>query len=369
MTNHAFNITRADLSRALGHVASIVERRSTIPILGHVHVAVSGDNLQLKASDLDMEAVESAPCINAAPRFATCVPAFTLHDLVRKLPDGDIVAEFDASSNRMTLKSGRSRFELPCLDPQDFPSIARRDFSHEVTISSSTVRALFERARFAMSNEETRYYLCGVYLHVSDGRLRAVSTDGHRLARIDVDLPAGADGMPGVIVPRKAVGELLKVAATADEVSLGVSAYQIRVSAGALSVTSKLVDGKFPDYARVIPKGADKVARFDVGAFSTAVDRVSVMSGDKGKGLKLSLFKDRAVMSMAGDAGGAEEAIDAEFNGAPMDIGFNARYLLDIAAQIDGSTMTILLADNSSPALFADEDDADALFLLMPMRV
>jgi DNA polymerase-3 subunit beta len=234
---------------------------------------------------------------------------------------------------------------------------------------------MIDKTQFAISTEETRYYLNGIYLHgATSGKaetLRAVATDGHRLAQFEIPLPGGANGMPGVIVPRKTVGEVQRLIENADqEITIELSVSKIRFTIGDVVLTSKLIDGTFPDYARVIPLGNDKLLQVDKSEFEHAVDRVSTVSSERGRAVKLALSGGKLTLSVNNpDSGSATEEIEVDYGADPIDIGFNSRYLLDIASQIEGETAVLKLADPGSPTLIQDKDGKNALYVLMPMRV
>jgi len=368
-------IERAALLKALNHVQSVVERRNTIPILSNVLVQASAGAIKLTATDLDVEVIESVPA-DVAQDGATTVPAHMMYDIVRKLPDGSqLEIEQGPDEGRLAIFTGRSRFSLQALPPEDFPDLASGDLSHQFTMPASQLKLLIDRTRFAISTEETRYYLNGIYLHDvvngEDSLLRAVATDGHRLAQAQLPCPGGAAGMPGIIVPRKTVLELIKLLEDVEEdVEVGLSASKIKFSFSSLVLTSKLIDGTFPDYERVIPQGNDKRMEVDTRLFAQAVDRVSTISSEKGRAVKLNISSERVVLSVNNpDSGSAEEEVSVSFDGEPIDIGFNSRYLLDIASQLKSDEATFLLADSGSPTIIRDAQDASTLYVLMPMRV
>ena len=368
-------IEKSALLKALQHVTSVVERRNTIPILANVSLRAEGNALHFKATDLDIEVTESAPAEVVAPG-STTAPAHTLHDIVRKLPDGaQIELSRQGDDGRMSLTAGPSRFLLACLPADDFPDLALSGMSHHFEMPAHDLARLIEKTRFAISTEETRYYLNGIYLHAVEApegwRLRAVATDGHRLARMDVELPEGGKGIPGVIVPRKTVSEIAKLIADHNEtVAVDLSANKVRFTAGNVVLTSKLIDGTFPDYQRVIPQNNDKTLEVENAAFKQAVDRVSTLSSEKGRAVKLNIAGGKLVLSVNNpESGSATEELAAEYRGQPMEIGFYARYLLDIAAQFDGDRAMFKLSDASAPTVIQDEKDIDALYVLMPMRV
>jgi DNA polymerase III subunit beta len=367
-------IERAALLHALGQVQSVVERRNTIPILSNVLLKAENGHLALSATDMDLEIVSRATA-QGARSGATTAPAHTLYDIVRKLREGaQIELDVGGDKGQMTLRSGRSTFTLSCLPSEDYPLMSAGDLAHSFTLTSTELKRLVDRTRFAISTEETRYYLNGIYLHTARNNelpmLRAVATDGHRLARMEIPLPEGAAGMPGVIVPRKTVNELRKLidaAGEADrEIAISLSDTKIRFVMGETVLNSKLIDGTFPDYDRVIPTGNDKVVEIENKPFAEAVDRVSTIS----RAVKLSIERGSLTLSATSPENGtASEEIEVRYNAAPLEIGFNARYLLDITSQIEGEGAHFSLADAASPAVVRDAADTSAVYVLMPMRV
>jgi DNA polymerase-3 subunit beta len=368
-------IERGALLKSLAHVQSVVERRNTIPILSNVLVETADNGLALTATDMDLTIIERVTAA-VTGRGATTVAAHTLFDIVRKLPEGaQVQIESTGDGGQVTLKAGRSRFVLATLPKEDFPTMGPGDLPHKFEIAAKELRNLIDRTRFAISTEETRYYLNGIYLHGTTSGdvkvLRAVATDGHRLARFEMPLPAGAADMPGVIVPRKAVGELRKLLEeTDDRVEVVLSDAKVRFSFGEVVLTSKLIDGTFPDYQRVIPVGNDKVMEVPKREFADAVDRVSTISSEKSRAVKLSLKNGTLTLSATSpEAGSASEELEVKYGGGDLEIGFNSRYLLDIAQQIEGEGAQFALADAASPTLVRDVADQSALYVLMPMRV
>ena len=366
-------IERATLLKGLGHVHSVVERRNTIPILSNVLIEAEEEGgLRLMATDLDLQINETVEADVSEPG-ATTVPAHTLFDIVRKMPEGSQV-ELIAAEGRMQVNAGRARFTLATLPRDDFPVIAEGDLPITFELPAATLRQIIDKTRFAISTEETRYYLNGIYLHVSDEAqpvLKAAATDGHRLARVTVPRPEGAQGMPGVIIPRKCVAELRKLLDEVDgTVQASLSESKIRFGLGNAVLTSKLIDGTFPDYSRVIPTANDKLLKLDPRALEEGVDRVSTIASERTRAVKLSLDRDRVTLSVTSPENGtASEEVSADYGAEGIEIGFNARYLLDILGQIEGDTMEVHLADAAAPTLLRENDKAPALYVLMPMRV
>jgi DNA polymerase III subunit beta len=376
-------IERAALLKALSHVQSVVERRTTIPILSNVLLRAEAGQLALSATDMDVEIVERvAARIEREGR--TTAPAHTLYDIVRKLREGAQVeletpGGADGGRNEMVLRSGRSTFTLACLPPEDYPVMSAGELPHCFALPAAQLRTLIDRTRFAISTEETRYYLNGVYLHATRNNeapvVRAVATDGHRLAKFEMAAPEGAAGMPGVIVPRKTVLELRKLVDEGDEeIQIALGETKIRVAVGAAELISKLIDGTFPDYDRVIPAGNDKVLEVPCKEFAEAVDRVSTISTERSRAVKLAIEHGNLTVSATSPENGvAVEELEARYQSTPLEIGFNSRYLLDITDQISGEHLRFQIADAGSPTILCDAvpeaGGASALYVLMPMRV
>ncbi len=369
------SIERGALLKAVSQAQSVVERRNTIPILANVLIEAEGDAVTFRATDLDIEVVDKAPA-QVEKAGATTVSAVTLHEIVRKLPDGALVTlADDGSSGRLTVDAGRSNFTLATLPKEDFPVMASSEYSANFSADAPVLRRLFDKSKFAISTEETRYYLNGVYMHVADAEgsqtLRCVATDGHRLARIDADLPDGAGEMPGVIVPRKTVGELRKLLDDDDlKVAVSVSETKVRFATPTITLTSKVIDGTFPDYTRVIPAGNTKKLEVDASEFAQAVDRVATVSSERSRAVKLALDEDRLILSVnAPDSGAAEEELAVAYGDDKLEIGFNARYLLEIASQVDRENAVFLFNSSGDPTLMREGGDQSAVYVVMPMRV
>ena len=370
-----FSIERAALLKAVGQAQSVVERRNTIPILANVLIEAEGEHVSFRATDLDIEVVDRTVA-QVEKAGATTVPAVTLHEIVRKLPDGALVTLADTGGNgRLTVEAGRSSFQLATLPREDFPVMASAEYDCNFSAKAPVLRRLFDKSKFAISTEETRYYLNGVFMHVADSgegqMLRCVATDGHRLARIDADLPDGADGMPGVIVPRKTVGELRKLLEDDETViAVSVSETKVRFATPDITLTSKVIDGTFPDYSRVIPQGNTRKLEVDASDFAQAVDRVATVSSERSRAVKLALDEDRLVLSVnAPDSGAAEEELAVAYGDERLEIGFNAKYLLEIAGQVDRENAVFLFNSSGDPTLMREGNDTSAVYVVMPMRV
>ena len=370
-----FAIERADLVKAVSQAQSVVERRNTIPILANVLIETTPEGVSLRATDLDTEIVYRTTA-RVERQGATTVSAALLNDIARKLPDGALVQiTLDPESGRLGVQAGRTSFSLATLPREDFPVMSAAEYASRFAAPAALLRRLFDKSRFAISTEETRYYLNGVFMHVAQGEdgaaLRCVATDGHRLARIDAPLPEGADQMPGVIVPRKTVAELRKLFEDDEApIEVAVSETKLRFSTPAMTLTSKVIDGTFPDYARVIPLANARRLEVDAGDFARAVDRVATVSSERSRAVKLALDEDRLVLSVnAPESGAAEEELPVAYADEPLEIGFNARYLHEIASQIERENAVFLFNGPGDAALIREGGDTSAVYVVMPMRV
>lgn len=367
-------VSKSNLVKTLSHLYRIVERKSTIPVLSNVKID-AGEELKFTATNIDLEIVEIVEG-NVNEAGSITVPVHVLYDIVRKLPENnDVEIKTSGDGSNVVIKAGQAEFTLPALPATDFPVMASSSMPFKFALSSSDLIKLIDKTKFAVSTEETRYFLNGIFFHTleKDGKqlLRAVATDGHRLARQDVKSPEGANGMPSIIVPRKVITELrAQLEDTADDVTVETSETKARFTFGNTTITSKLIDGKFPDYEKVIPTSNDKNMEVDCKLFSEAVDRVSSVSYEKSKAIKLKLSKSKlTLLASTPDAGSAVEDVDVDYESESMEIGFNSRYLLDIAGQIEGKFMKFVISDSSSPAIIKEIDDESTIYVLMPMRI
>ena len=369
-------IERAALLKALNHVQSVVERRNTIPILSNVLVQANAGSIKLTATDLDVEVIETVAA-DVAQDGATTVPAHMLYDIVRKLPDGSqLEIEQGPDEGRLAIFTGRSRFSLQALPPADFPDLASGDMTHQFVMPAAQLKLLIDRTRFAISTEETRYYLNGIYLHdVTEDEtsmIRAVATDGHRLAQAQLPCPEGAGGMPGIIVPRKTVLELIKLLEDVeDDVDVSLSSSKIRFS---FCHTGADVETHRWHVSRLRAGHSAEQRQAHGGRYAYCLRRRWIgcrpSQAKRARAVKLNISGERVVLSVNNpDSGSAEEEIAVSFDGEPIDIGFNSRYLLDIAGQFKNDEATFMLADSGSPTVIRDAEDISTLYVLMPMRV
>tara|TARA_X000000368_G_scaffold357916_1_gene300534 strand:+ start:237 stop:1355 length:1119 start_codon:yes stop_codon:yes gene_type:complete len=369
------SIERNTLLKAVSHAQSVVERRNTIPILANVLIEAEDDKVQFRATDLDVEIVDRVQA-RVDRTGSTTVSAVLLHEIARKLPDGALIElTADAASSRLTVEAGRSNFSLATLPKEDFPIMASSEYAANFSAKSGDLRRLFDKSRFAISTEETRYYLNGVYMHSATFEnskvLRCVATDGHRLARVDTGLPEGAEELPGVIIPRKTVAEIRKFLDD-DEVQIAVSVSEtkVRFATPDITLTSKVIEGTFPDYTRVIPASNEKKLEVDADEFAKAVDRVSTVSSERSRAVKLSLEDDQLTLIVnSPDSGAAEEQVAVAYSDERLEIGFNAKYLLEISGQIDKENAIFMFNSAGDPVLIREGNDLSAVYVVMPMRV
>ncbi len=374
-----FTIERSILLKMLSHVQNVVERRQTIPILSNIKIEVikgTEDRIIIRATDMDLEVVESSQA-KVLEGGSVTASAHKLLEITRKLLEGsDIEFSLDRDKGLLNIVSGRARFSLATLPGEDFPSISEGDMPFNFTLTSAQLQSLFDRTVFAVSQEETRYYLNGIYIHEKkkeggqEASLCAAATDGHRLASSEVLLPEGAAGIPGVIIPKKTITEIQKlVSELLQDVEVSLSSTKIRFKIANVILTSKLIDGTYPDYERVIPSGNDKFLEVDSDILASAVDCVAVIS-EKSRGVRLYIDRDKIVVSAtSAEEGSAETDLEGRYEGDSLEVGFNYRYLLDILGQTKGSKVRISLLDSSSPVVVHDLSDSSVIYVIMPMRV
>ena len=367
-----FTVDRNTPLKPLGHVYSVVERRNTIPILSNVLIETNSSKVSFTATDMDMDIVEETTCIVSSQGKVT-LSAHTLYDIIRKLPDGSEV-KVELKELNVEISAGNSKFILPTLPVDDYPIMTNIEKDHEFDVQSIDLANVIDNTKFAISLEETRYYLNGIFLHVPNSdiqKLRAVATDGHRLAQAEIPLPEGASNMPGIILPRKAVGEIRKLTDSTDgKIKVIISNTKAQFVFPNSILTTKLIDGSFPDYQRVIPKENLNKLVVSNQEFSKAIDRVSTVSLEKSRAVKLSLSNNLLSLNVnSHDLGNASEDLEIDYSYDNIEIGFNSKYLLDITSQIQGKEIQILLSDSASPALITDPDQDGVIFVLMPMRV
>ena len=368
----------SDLLKALNHIHGIVEVRHTLPILSNIVLTAGNNELSLSSTNLDIFCSDKidAEIVNSGE---ISVPAITFFEIVKRLPSGsDVILSMGDEDTELILKCGRSKFNLSTLRTEDFPILSDKDLSTNFVISADELSRMIDKTKFAISNEETRYYLNGIFFHKAESNsikfLRAVATDGHRLAQYDIPLPQGAEEITGIIIPKKTVFELRKVLDDADgDVSVSLNENKIKFSFNNLKIISKVIDGTFPDYTKVIPQNNDKKFKTNNSELKNAIDRVSAVAINeetKSKAIKLTIENNKLNLSVESQSkGSAKEEIDISYSNEKVDIGFNSRYLLDICNEVDGDEIDVNLLDSISPAIILDKTDENLFFVLMPMRI
>jgi DNA polymerase-3 subunit beta len=370
------------LRAALKAMTKVVEKRSTIPILSSVLVTAGPSTMTLRASDMDLEMVQqldlAAPGKGHACSF--CVDAATLSSIAGKLPE-DAIATIKLADGKAVVSAGRSRFTLPTLAAEDFPLMKAASWDVQFTLASVDLAAAIDAVRTAISTEDVRYYLNGIFLHLPGERLIAAATDGSRLARYDFEAPEDAAGMADMIVGRKTVGVLADLLDDyAGPVEIALSQGKIHVDLGTISITSKLIDGTFPDYTRVIPTDNNRALWIDPKLLAQAVDRVLTIADGKTKVVSLSLEHDLCRLRVVSpEKGEAFEELECEYDAEPLTIGFNGKYLLDVLGQLHGrkadddteaaALTQAMFGDAATPTLWRDAEDSQRLYVLMPFRV
>lgn len=365
-------LEKSHLMKALSHCQGVVEKRNTVPILAHVLLETRGNTLKITATDLEIAFSETIPAHIKSKGSAT-TSAHLLFDVVRKLPEGaTIELKTTEDGAFLHLQSGRSTYNFSCLPTLDFPIMTTENFSCTFNIHAAELSYLIDKTRFSMSTEETRYYLNGIFFHkTTEGFLRAVATDGLRLAQAQVELPAGTEALPEIIISRKTIHEIRKlIDESAEEVGVSISENQVRFTVGSSVLISRLIEGKFPEYEKVIPLHNDNSLEVDVKAFADAIDRISIMSTDKLRPVKMRVQDGvMAISAHSTDTGNAVEELEVKYNGGVVDFGFNARYILDVTQQISTQFLHFLIGDETQAIIAKDGGDSSALYVLMPMRV
>ncbi len=373
-----FKINSTDLLKALSHIHGIVEVRHTLPILSNIILEAKDDKLILSSTNLDIYCSDKIKA-EVLKSGEVSVSAVTFFEIIKRLPSGsEVLMIMEEGENEIRLTCGRSKFNLSTLKTDDFPIISDSDLSTNFVLSADELIRIIDKTKFAVSNEETRYYLNGIFLHKAERNsiqfLRAVATDGHRLAQYDIPLPQGAEDITGIIIPKKTIYELRKVLDDANgDVSVSLNENKIKFSFNDLKVVSKVIDGTFPDYTKVIPQQNDKNFKTNNSDLKNAIDRVSAVAANeesKSKAIKFCIENNSLSLSVESQSkGSANEMIDVNYSGDKVDIGFNSKYIIDICNEVDGDEISISLSDSISPAIILDKTDENLFFVLMPMRI
>ena len=373
-----FKVNSSDFLRALSHIHGIVEVRHTLPILSNIIITTRDNLLSLSSTNLDIFCSDDLEA-EVFQSGSTSVSASTIYEIVKRLPSGsEIHASLSEEDSTLILKCGRSKFNLTTISPDDFPKISHDDLNIQFVLSATELKRMIDKTKFAISNEETRYYLNGIFFHQTQKNsidiLRAVATDGHRLAQYDIPLPQGAKDMNGIIIPKKMIQELRRVLDDASgDINIQLNENKIKFSFNNMQIISKVIDGTFPDYTKVIPQSNDKSITTNNDELKKAIDRVSAVAINeetKSKAIKLIIDSNKISLSVDSTSrGSAIEEIDLEYNSDKVEIGFNSRYLIDICNEIDGDKINLKFLNSTSPAIILDNTDENLFFVLMPMRI
>ncbi len=371
-------LNSSDLLKCLNHIYGIIEVRHTLPILSNIILKTSENSLNLSSTNLDIyctEKIKAEVTVNGE----TSVPAVTLFEIVKRLPSGsEVHFLYDDEKSLLFLNCGRSKFKLSTMKTDDFPTINDNDLNIDFVLTAQELCRMIDKTKFAISNEDARYYLNGIFIHKAEkdniSLLRAVATDGHRLAQYDIPLPQGAENIKGLIVPKKTIFELRKSLDDAkNDINISINENKIKVSYDNFKIISKVIDGTFPDYTKVVPKNNDKHFSTKNSELKNAIDRVSAVAINeeaKSKAIKLILRQNKLKLSVESQTKGfADEEIDVSYNHEDVEIGFNSRYLIDICNEIDGEEINLSILDSVSPAIIVDKSDENSFFVLMPMRI
>jgi DNA polymerase III subunit beta len=362
-------IKREDLLVPLQHIIGAVERRQTLPILGNVLFKSTGGDLTLSATDLEIEMISTVSA-DSPEDFQTTIPARKLLDICKALPDSSII-NFNIDENRVSLTSARSRFSLATLPAEDFPSLDEIEVHQSFSIPQNLLKGLFDKTAFAMAQQDVRYYLNGILMEISPTLVKLVATDGHRLALSQAELNSGVSEERQIIIPRKAVLELSRLLDSTDSsANCELSQNHIRIQTASLVFTSKLIDGKFPDYQRVIPVDGNKIMRVERELLKQAMSRIAILSNEKYRGIRLTFSTGNlSIRANNPDQEEAEEELQVDYSEADMEIGFNVTYLIDVLNVLGSEKVQVKLKDSNSSAIISDSEDESSLYVVMPMRL
>lgn len=362
-------IKRENILAPLQQVIGAVERRQTLPILGNVLLKSSGSDITLTATDLEIEMVARIAADNS-DEFQTTIPARKLLDICKALPESSVI-NFNIEDSRVSLTSARSRFSLASLQARDFPSLEEIEELHSFSIPQNIFKELFDKTSFAMAQQDVRYYLNGILMEISPDKIKLVATDGHRLALSETSLDTGIDGEKQIIIPRKAVLELSRLLDSGDSPARCVlSQNHLRVETDSLVFTTKLIDGKFPDYQRVIPVDGNKILEVDREVLKSSMSRIAILSNEKYRGIRLTLTNGNlSIQANNPDQEEAEEELQVDYSEADIEIGFNVTYIIDVLTVLDSDKVQVKLKDSNSSAIISDSNDDSSLYVVMPMRL
>ena len=370
-------LSKLDFVKSLSFIQNIVESKSTIPVLTNVLLEAKQGRLHLSGTDMDMTISDKIKIKNIEEEGTTCVPAHILYNVIKELSDDKPVnLSYDKNNKKLYVTSFKSKFTFSCLSKDDFPVLTTENYKTSFLLKSSILKEMIDKTYFAISNEETRYYLNGIFFHTiklnNKFFLRSIATDGHRLAQCETISPAAANNIFSTIIPKKLIFELRKlIDEVEDEIKIDLSERKIKFSFGETVLISKLIDGKFPDYEKVIPKDTKNSLSIDRKIFLESINRIATISSEKSKAIKLNLNRNKLTISANNleEGGSGIEEIEINYNGPTLDIGFNAGYLKEIIHQFNGKEVTILFSDSTAPTIIKDIAKTETLYVLMPMRV
>ena len=370
-------LSKLDFVKSLSFIQNIVESKSTIPVLTNVLLEAKQGRLHLSGTDMDMTISDKIKIKNIEEEGTTCVPAHILYNVIKELSDDKPVnLSYDKNNKKLYVTSFKSKFTFSCLSKDDFPVLTTENYKISFLLKSSILKEMIDKTYFAISNEETRYYLNGIFFHTiklnNKFFLRSIATDGHRLAQCETISPAAANNIFSTIIPKKLIFELRKlIDEVENEIKIDLSERKIKFSFGETVLISKLIDGKFPDYEKVIPKDTKNSFSIDRKIFLESINRIATISSEKSKAIKLNLNRNKLTISANNleEGGSGIEEIEINYNGPTLDIGFNAGYLKEIIHQFNGKEVTILFSDSTAPTIIKDIAKTETLYVLMPMRV
>lgn len=370
-----FEVAKQVLLKAISSVNGAVEKKNTIPILQNIKIESGEDTVQLTATDMDIMVNSQFSC-DIKKSGITTVPAQMMFDIIRKTPDDSKILISQESENVLKIQVGKSKYNLPAIEAGEFPNLSQGELGEEIEIKSSDLSKMIDKTRFAISNDETRYYLNGLYLQAlkkenattnNEFELRTVATDGHRMALSF--LPADLKTSFGVILPKKSVTEIKRIIDLSDNVKISVSRLKIKIVTDNATIISKLIDGEFPDYNKVLPEDNNEISIINKKTFFDAVDRVSTIANDKYKALKLVAENGKITLQVSTNDGSfAYEELDVNYSGVKIETGFNSKYLLDIIGQVDNEELIMRFKDSNSPAII-ESKDMNSVFVIMPVRI
>ena len=370
-----FEINKTVLIKLLSNISGVVDRKNSLPILFNVKIEARAGKLCFTTTNMDLLIAANIENQNITEEGETTIPVQLFHDIVKKIPDNvAIKIKLQEKDNIVSVTYGKSKFTLPCLDPIEFPILSDGEPLNSFTIESKEFARLIDKSRFAVSNDDTRFYLNGIFLHSvinenNEIELRSVATDGHRLALSSLKSSEVTEDMPGVIIPKKTVNEIRKIIDNEENLKISLLNNKIRIKSGDYTIISKLIDGQFPEYNQIIPKNNDKVITIDKKIIFDAVDRVSTIANDQHRTVKCTLETDKISLQVnSSDGGFADEEVSASFKGNKIEVGFNSKYLLEIISQIDSSSINLKFDDSFSPIIL-NSDNLQGLYVIMPVKI